>query len=55
VDGAGVTIHTGRAPTVAGAVSGAVTGIGGKCLDVPGEADGTPVQLWSCTGGTNQR
>ncbi|WP_176308393.1 ricin-type beta-trefoil lectin domain protein [Micromonospora sp. NBS 11-29] len=41
----------GTAPT------GPVTGIGGKCLDVTDNAtaDGTPAQIWSCTGGTNQR
>lgn len=29
----------------------------GKCLDVTGNgtADGTPVQLWDCFGGGNQR
>ncbi|MET9591652.1 ricin-type beta-trefoil lectin domain protein [Streptomyces sp. NPDC006516] len=37
--------------------SGAFTGIGGKCLDATGNtaADGTPVQIWDCTGAGNQR
>jgi len=28
-----------------------------KCLDVTGvnSADGTPLQLWTCTGGPNQK
>jgi glucose/arabinose dehydrogenase len=34
-----------------------ITGIGGKCVDVSGSAtaDGTKIQLWTCTGGTNQQ
>ncbi|MDQ3790309.1 MAG: ricin-type beta-trefoil lectin domain protein, partial [Actinomycetota bacterium] len=34
-----------------------ITGIGGKCVDVNGgaTADGTKIQLWTCTGGTNQQ
>lgn len=41
----------------ADASSGALAGPGGKCLDATGNtgADGTPVQLWGCTGGANQR
>ncbi|MEU1346200.1 ricin-type beta-trefoil lectin domain protein [Streptomyces sp. NPDC005795] len=41
----------------ADAPSGALSGPGGKCLDATGNtgADGTPVQLWDCTGGANQR
>ncbi|WP_406092198.1 lectin [Streptomyces sp. NBC_01013] len=41
----------------ADASSGALSGPGGKCLDATGNtgADGTPVQLWDCTGGANQR
>jgi glucosylceramidase len=37
--------------------SGALTGIGGKCLDATDNtaADGTPVQIWDCTGADNQR
>lgn len=37
--------------------SGALAGTGGKCLDATGNtgADGTPVQIWSCTGAANQR
>ncbi|MBN6042236.1 ThuA domain-containing protein [Amycolatopsis sp. 195334CR] len=36
--------------------AGAITGASGKCVDVNGSgtADGTKVQLWTCTGGTNQ-
>ncbi|MEV3853772.1 endo-1,4-beta-xylanase [Streptomyces sp. NPDC050095] len=37
---------------------GQVKGVGsGRCLDVPnaGTADGTQVQLWDCSGGTNQQ
>ncbi|WP_410813642.1 ricin-type beta-trefoil lectin domain protein, partial [Micromonospora sp. 067-2] len=32
--------------------SGAITGIGGKCVDVSnsGTADGTKIQLWTCNG-----
>ncbi|CAM3576693.1 ThuA domain-containing protein [Kibdelosporangium persicum] len=35
---------------------GAIVGIGGKCVDVNGgaTADGTKVQLWTCSGGANQ-
>ncbi len=33
-----------------------IVGIGGKCVDVNGSstADGAKVQLWTCSGGTNQ-
>ncbi len=36
----------------AGAATGSITGIGGKCLDVSGAntANGTAVQLWTCNG-----
>ncbi|WP_223280699.1 ricin-type beta-trefoil lectin domain protein [Streptomyces antnestii] len=36
--------------------SGDITGIGGKCADITGgsSADGTPLELWTCTGGNNQ-
>ncbi|MGW2572758.1 non-reducing end alpha-L-arabinofuranosidase family hydrolase [Streptomyces sp. NPDC001537] len=40
------------------ATSGALRGTGsGRCLDVPnaGQADGTLLQIWDCTGGTNQQ
>ncbi|MGW3124187.1 ricin-type beta-trefoil lectin domain protein, partial [Streptomyces sp. NPDC001107] len=40
------------------ATSGALRGVGsGRCLDVPGagQADGTLLQIWDCTGGTNQQ
>ncbi|MEU2268060.1 non-reducing end alpha-L-arabinofuranosidase family hydrolase [Streptomyces olindensis] len=40
------------------ATSGALRGAGsGRCLDVPnaGQTDGTNLQIWDCTGGTNQQ
>ncbi|MEU6505662.1 non-reducing end alpha-L-arabinofuranosidase family hydrolase [Streptomyces sp. NPDC046942] len=40
------------------ATSGALRGVGsGRCLDVPGasQTDGTLLQIWDCTGGTNQQ
>jgi gluconolactonase len=39
------------------AATGAITGIGGKCLDVTGGAstNGTRVQLWSCNGNASQQ
>ncbi|MGQ4389615.1 non-reducing end alpha-L-arabinofuranosidase family hydrolase [Streptomyces sp. SAS_270] len=40
------------------ATSGAVRGVGsGRCLDVPNAAqtDGTYLQIWDCSGGTNQQ
>ncbi|WP_153032368.1 ThuA domain-containing protein [Amycolatopsis sp. YIM 10] len=39
------------------ATSGPITGSAGKCVDVNGgnSADGTPVVLWTCSGGTNQQ
>ena len=40
------------------ATSGALRGAGsGRCLDVPnaGRTDGTNLQIWDCTGGTNQQ
>ena len=40
------------------ATTSAVHGVAsGRCLDVPGagQTDGTNVQIWDCTGGTNQR
>ncbi|WAZ26237.1 ThuA domain-containing protein [Streptomyces cinnabarinus] len=45
IDGSGGT-------TPPGPRSGAVKGVGGKCLDVDGSntADGTKVQLWTCNG-----
>jgi hypothetical protein len=38
-------------------LSGPVRGLGGQCLDIPNGRgyDGTPAQLFPCTGGTNQR
>ncbi|WP_315974594.1 ricin-type beta-trefoil lectin domain protein [Micromonospora sp. MA102] len=40
-----------------GTSTGPITGIGGKCLDATdnSSADGTPAQIWSCTGGANQQ
>ncbi|GAB3920930.1 lectin [Kribbella albertanoniae] len=37
--------------------TGPITGPGGKCADVNGgsTADGTKIQLWTCTNGTNQQ
>jgi hypothetical protein len=40
------------------ASSGALRGVGsGRCLDVPNssQADGTYLQIWDCSGGTNQQ
>ncbi|OUD04271.1 non-reducing end alpha-L-arabinofuranosidase family hydrolase [Streptomyces swartbergensis] len=40
------------------ATSGALRGAGsGRCLDVPNasQTDGTNLQIWDCTGGTNQQ
>jgi endo-1,4-beta-xylanase len=38
-------------------LSGPIRGLGGQCLDIQGGRgyDGTPVQLFPCSGGTNQR
>jgi hypothetical protein len=38
-------------------LSGPIRGLGGQCLDIPNGRgyDGTPAQLFPCTGGTNQR
>ncbi|MFI8002662.1 ricin-type beta-trefoil lectin domain protein [Streptomyces sp. NPDC086010] len=40
-----------------GGGGGALTGIAGKCLDATGNTgvDGTPVQIWDCTGAANQK
>jgi RHS repeat-associated protein len=37
-------------------VTGSVSGLGGRCLDIVGggTANGTRVQTWDCTGGANQ-
>ncbi|WP_405366001.1 non-reducing end alpha-L-arabinofuranosidase family hydrolase [Kitasatospora sp. NBC_00039] len=40
------------------ATTGALRGVGsGRCLDVPNasQTDGTLMQIWDCTGGTNQQ
>ncbi|MFC0437841.1 SMP-30/gluconolactonase/LRE family protein [Kutzneria buriramensis] len=44
-------------PAAHAAATGAITGIGGKCLDVTGgaSANGTRVQLWSCNAGAAQQ
>ncbi|MFF0223260.1 glycosyl hydrolase [Streptomyces sp. NPDC004629] len=48
----------GGGPTVppGGSHTGAITGVGGRCVDVAGggTADGTAVQLWDCNGSTAQ-
>jgi hypothetical protein len=43
-------------PPSGGSGTGAVTGLAGKCVDIPSSntANGTPVELWDCNGGTNQ-
>ncbi|MEU8702144.1 ricin-type beta-trefoil lectin domain protein [Streptomyces sp. NPDC048680] len=43
-------------PSGSAGTSGALA-TGGKCLDATGDtaADGTPAQLWDCTGAANQR
>jgi hypothetical protein len=40
-----------------GGRSGPITGVAGKCVDVNGSstADGTKIQLWTCSGATNQQ
>ncbi|MFG1609598.1 ricin-type beta-trefoil lectin domain protein [Actinoplanes sp. NPDC049265] len=45
----------GTTPPPAGR-TGAISGLGGKCLDVTGgsTANGNPPQIWSCTSGPNQ-
>jgi lysophospholipase L1-like esterase len=45
-------------PGSTGGTTSAITGAGsGRCVDVPGATQtlGTQVQLWDCTGGTNQQ
>ncbi|GAA0400962.1 ricin-type beta-trefoil lectin domain protein [Streptomyces luteireticuli] len=43
--------------TTSNGPSGALKGLDGKCLDVPGgnTGNGTPVQIWGCNGGGNQK
>jgi hypothetical protein len=52
------TVPTGTPPTTppGGSRTGAVTGAGGKCVDVAGasSADGTAVQLYDCNGSAAQ-
>lgn len=52
------TIPTGTptTPPTGGSHTGAITGVGGKCVDVAaaGTANGTAVQLYDCNGGTAQ-
>jgi hypothetical protein len=47
----GLQLTYGRKP------SGSVVGLGGRCLDVPGSTvvPGTPMIVWECHGGRNQR
>ncbi|HVK24948.1 MAG TPA: ThuA domain-containing protein [Actinokineospora sp.] len=42
--------------SVAAPSAGSIVGVGGKCVDIAGAAtaDGTKVQLWTCTGGAAQ-
>jgi len=56
VAAAAVAVAALGVPT-AQAATGAITGIGGKCVDVTGgtSANGTRVQLWTCTGGAAQQ
>ncbi|MDI1461232.1 RICIN domain-containing protein [Catellatospora sp. KI3] len=44
------------APAAAADPVGPITGLAGKCVDVPGAAatNGLQLQLWTCTGGTGQ-
>jgi len=46
----------GTPPPSGGSRIGAITGLAGKCVDIPSgnTANGTPVQLWDCNGGANQ-
>ncbi|MDQ3790308.1 MAG: ThuA domain-containing protein [Actinomycetota bacterium] len=46
-----------RIKELGGSTAGPITGAGGKCVDVngAGSADGTKIQLWTCTGGANQQ
>ena len=41
---------------VGNSASGEITGSGGSCVDITGgsSADGTPLELWTCTGGNHQ-
>ena len=57
VAAAAVAVAAFGVPGAQAAATGAITGIGGKCLDVTGgtSANGTRVQLWSCNGGTAQQ
>ncbi len=52
---AGPTGSATATPTSSGpARTGRITGLGGKCMDAAGTTNGTTVQLWTCTGATNQ-
>ncbi|MEU4393803.1 ThuA domain-containing protein [Kribbella sp. NPDC023855] len=46
-----------RIKELGGTRTGPITGPGGKCVDVSGgsTADGTKIQLWTCTNGVNQQ
>ncbi|MEW5542769.1 ThuA domain-containing protein [Streptomyces cyaneofuscatus] len=59
-DGDDVSFRNIRIKELGGATGpreGAITGIGGKCVDVAGgsSADGTQIQLWTCNRSTAQR
>ncbi len=56
-DGDDVSFRNIRIKELGGSTSGPIVGAGGKCVDVNGasSADGTKVQLWTCSGGTNQQ
>ncbi|MFC9634598.1 RICIN domain-containing protein [Streptomyces mirabilis] len=62
-DPAGIPIHHGKFPYVPPTTTppgdaGALRAVdAGRCLDVTGAAtaDGSPVELWTCNGGSNQQ
>jgi type 1 glutamine amidotransferase len=56
-DGDDVSFRNIRIKELGGGTGGAIVGASGKCVDVngAGTADGTKIQLWTCTGGTNQQ
>lgn len=52
---AAVKTTTKTASTHAAATGYLVEAYGDKCVDLPGTADGTRLQIWTCTGAANQR
>ena len=52
-----LTTHESAAAAVVGTATRVVGGQSGRCIDVPNSTttNGTQVQLWDCSGGTNQR